>query len=133
MKKQGSLIFLICLLMATAGCRHKPVKAIVLIPSAVNQIPSVYAEHGGTLEFRMDKGSPENSTFEVQFSQQVCDPNDKLAGTNTQPVTCHVTAQAGDYDVTILETLGNTQNVPPRKVPPREIKAYVRPCTGCKP
>lgn len=118
--------------MATAGCRHKPFKAIILIPSAENEIPSVYAEHGGTLEFRMDEGVPENSTFEVQFLQQVCDPNDKLSGTNTQPVTCHITGEGGDYDVTILETIGGTQNHPPRTVT-KEIKAYVRPCTGCKP
>jgi hypothetical protein len=131
-KKQVSLIVLICVLMATAGCRHRPVKAIVLIPSADNESPSVYAEEGGTLEFRMDKGTPENSTFEIQFSQQVCNPNDKLEGTNTQPVTCHVTAKSGDYDVTITETIGGTKTTPRHKVPPREIKAYVRPCKGCQ-
>ncbi len=132
MKKQTLLMVLSCLLMATAGCHHKPVKAIVLIPSIESETPSVYAEEGGILEFRMDKGTPENSTFEVQFSQQVCKPTDTLQGTNTQPVTCHVVAKSGDYDVTIAEYIGPTKTSPGHKVPPKEIKAYVRPCKGCQ-
>ena len=135
MKKQGALTFLICLLMATAGCHHKPVKAIVLIPSADSDSPSVYAESGGILEFRLDEGTPANSTFEVQFSQQVCDPNDKLEGTNTQPVTCHITSTNGDSNVTvtITETIGATESSPGRSIPPRQVKAYIRPCKGCGP
>jgi hypothetical protein len=130
-KKKTPFLFLMFLLMSTAGCHHKPVKSIVLIPSADNESPSVYAEAGGVLEFRMDKGTPENSTFQVQFSQPICNPNDKLEGTNTQPVICHVTAKGGDYDVTILETIGGTKTKSGRKVPPREVKAYIRPCKNC--
>ena len=130
-KKLGPFIFLICLLMAPAGCHRKPMKSIVLIPQAENESPSIYAEEGGILEFRMDKGIPDNSTFSLQFSQQVCDPKDKLDGTNTQPVTCHVTAKSGDYDVTISETIGSTKNQPRHMLPPREVKAYIRPCKNC--
>ena len=131
MKKQSPLLLLICLLMATTGCHQKPAKSVVLIPSSDNEVPSVYAEQGGTLEFKIDDGTPAGSTFQVQFSQPVCDPNDNLNGTNTQPVTCHVTAQSGDYDVTISETIGAIGPTPPRTVPPRRVKAYVRPCKIC--
>ncbi len=131
MKKQEPFILLTCLLMATAGCHHKPAKAIVLIPQGDNGSPSIYAEDGGILEFRLDTGTPQNSTFVVQFSQQICDPNDKLDGTNTQPVICHVTATSGDYDVTILETIASTKTTPRHVVPPREVKAYIRPCKNC--
>jgi hypothetical protein len=132
-KKRNPFLFLMFLLMATTGCHQKPVKAIVLIPSADNESPSVYAEAGGVLEFRMDEGTPANSIFQVQFSQPICKESDKLEGTNTQPVTCHVTNNGGDYDVTItiLETIGGTKNNPGRKVPPREVKAYIRPCKLC--
>jgi hypothetical protein len=130
-KKRNPFLFLMFLLMATTGCHQKPVKAIVLIPSADNESPSVYAEAGGILEFRMDEGTPVNSTFQVQFSEPICKGSDKLEGTNTQPVTCHVTATSGDYDVTILETTGSTKTNPGRKVPPREVKAYIRPCKLC--
>jgi hypothetical protein len=131
MKKQGPFIFLICLLMAIAGCHRKPMKSIVLIPHAENESPSIYAEEGGILEFRMDKGTPDNSTFSLQFSQQVCNPKDKLDGTTTQPVICHVITTSGDYDVTISETIGSTQTSPRHKVPPRAVKAYIRPCKSC--
>ena len=130
-KKQRPFLFLLCLLTATTGCLHKPVKAVVFIPAADSEMPSVNAQAGGVLEFRMDKGTPENSTFEVQFSQPICDPNDKLEGTNKQPVTCHVTAKSGDYDATILETIGGTKTKPGRKVLPRELKLYIRPCKNC--
>jgi hypothetical protein len=133
-KKQRPFIFLLFLLLATTGCHHKPVKAIVLIPSADNESPSVYAEAGGVLEFKIDEGTPENSTFEVQFSRQVCGSNDKLEGTTTQPVICHLTAESKGYDVTItiLETIGGTKTNPGRRIPPREVKAYIRPCQNCK-
>jgi hypothetical protein len=130
-KKPLPFLLLTCMLMATAGCLHKPVKAIVLIPSSDNESPSIYAEEHGILEFRMDDGTPANSTFEVQFSQQICNPNDKLDGTDTQPVICHVTAKSGDYDVTILETIGGTKTKRGRKIPPRQVKAYIRPCKNC--
>ena len=131
MKKQSPFLFLICLLMATTGCHQKPAKSVVLIPTSDDEAPSVYVEHGGTLEFKMDDGTPAGSTFQVQFSQPVCASNDNLNGTNTQPVTCHVTAESGDYDVTINETIGGTGSTPPRKAPPKQLKAYVRPCRGC--
>ena len=86
---------------------------------------------GGILEFRLDTGTPQNSTFVVQFSQQICDPNDKLDGTNTQPVICHVTATSGDYDVTILETIGDTTSKHGHRVPPKGLQLYVRPCKNC--
>lgn len=124
MKKQSPFLLPICLLMALTGCRHKPATSIVLIPSSDNEPLSVYAEHGGTLEFKMDEGIPAGSTFQVQFSAPVCDANDNLNGTNTQPVTCHVTAQSGDYDAAITETIGGIS----RK---RHLKAYVRPCPNC--
>ena len=130
-KNKKPFLFLMFLLMATSGCHHKPAKTIVLIPSADNESPSVYAEAGGVLEFRMDEGTPANSTFQVQFSQPICKESDSLDGTNTQPVICHVIANSGDYDVTILETIGGTNTKPGRKVPPREVKAYIRPCKNC--
>jgi hypothetical protein len=123
-KKQASLMFLICLLLATAGCRQKPAKAIVLIPSADDESPSVYAEEGGILEFRRDDGAA--GTFKVTFSAPVCEPTDKLTGTSTEPVTCHVIAKSGDYDVTIAESTGH-----PNPPPPKQVKAYIRPCKGC--
>ena len=43
------LLFLMFLLMATAGCDHKPVKAIVLIPTADNEMPSVKAQAAASL------------------------------------------------------------------------------------
>ena len=48
-KKPNPLLFLMFLLMATAGCHHKPVKAIVLIPTTDNELPSVNAEAGGVV------------------------------------------------------------------------------------
>ncbi|MGA8288661.1 MAG: hypothetical protein WB950_08145 [Acidobacteriaceae bacterium] len=132
-KKQRPLLFLLCLLMATAGCHHKPVKAIVLIPTADNEMPSVKAQAGGVVEFRMDEGTPANSSFVVQFSRQICDPSDKLEGSNTQPVICHITAQGGDYNVsiTILKTIGDTTSKHGHRVPPKGLQLYVRPCKNC--
>jgi len=131
-KKQKPLLLALCVLLAITGCHHKPAKSVVLIPGSDTDVPSVYAEHGGTLEFKMDDGTPSGSIFEIQFSQPVCDPNDNLNGTNTQPVTCHVTAQSGDYDVTINETIGGIGPTPPRNVPPKHVKAYIRPCKNCQ-
>jgi hypothetical protein len=130
-KKQSPFLFVICLLMATTGCYQLPAKSVVLIPSSDSKLPSVYAEHGGTLKFKMDDGSPAGSTFQVQFSQPVCETTDNLNGTNTQPVTCHVTAQSGDYDITINETIGGTGTTPSRTMPPTILKAYIRPCNNC--
>jgi hypothetical protein len=131
MKKQSPFLFLICLLMAITGCRHKPATSIVLIPSSDNEPLSAYAEHGGTLEFKMDEGIPAGSTFQVQFSAPVCDASDNLNGTNTQPVTCHVTAQSGDSDVTITETIGSTGSTAPPPGRVKRLKAYIRPCKNC--
>jgi hypothetical protein len=130
-KKQSPFLFLICLLIAITGCRQKPAKSIVLIPSSDNEPPSVYAEPGGTLEFKMDEGTPEGSTFQVQFSAPVCDPKDNLNGTNTQPVTCHITAQSGDSDVTIAETIGGAGSTAPPPGRVKRLKAYIRPCKNC--
>jgi hypothetical protein len=130
MKKQRPFLLLFCLLMAAAGCHHKPVKAVILIPSADNELPSVYGEEGGILEFKLDRGTPDNSTFVVQFSRPICDPSDKLEGTNTQPVICHVTGKSGNYDVNIDEVMGDTGKH--RKIPPTGLHLYIRPCKNCR-
>lgn len=132
-KKLSPFLFLLCLLIATTGCHHKPVKTVVLIPAADSEMPSIKAQAGGILEFRMDKWTPENSTFEVQFSRQICDPSDKLEGTDRQPVVCHITAQGGDYNVSIaiLKTLGDTTSKHGHRVPPKGLQLYVRPCKNC--
>ena len=130
-KPNPFLLILMFLLMATAGCHHKPVKAVILIPSTDNALPSAHAEAGGVLEFKMDETTPPNSTFQVQFSQQICNPNDSLQGTNTQPVICHVIANSGDYNVTIVETIGGTKTSHGRTVPPKELQLYVEPCKNC--
>lgn len=132
-KKQRPFLFLLCLLMATVGCHHRPVKTVVFISAADSEMPSVKAQAGGILEFRMDKRTPENSTFEVQFSRQICDPSDKLEGTNTQPVICHITAQGGDHNVsiTILETIGGTATKRGHRLPPKGLQLYIRPCKNC--
>ena len=131
--KKNPFLFLMFLLIASTGCLHKPVKAVVFIPTADSEMPSVKAQAGGVLEFRMDEGTPADSTFKVQFSQQICDPNDKLEGTNTQPVICHITAQGGDHNVsiTILETIGGTTAKRGHRAPPKGLQLYIRPCKNC--
>lgn len=132
-KKPLPFLLMMFLLMAATGCHHKPVRAIVFIPTADNEMPAIKAQAGGVMEFRMDEGTPANSTFEVQFSRQVCDPNDKLEGTTTEPVICHIPAASGDSHVTItiLETIGGTEAKRGHRKPPKEVKAYIRPCKNC--
>ena len=133
MKKHAPFILLTCLLMTTAGCYRKPAKAIVLIPQGDNEPPAIYAEEGGILEFRMDSGTPANSTFEVQFPEQICKKNDRLVGTNTQPVRCHVIAPPREkaYSITVQETIASTKTTGRHRLPPRGVQAYIRPCNNC--
>jgi hypothetical protein len=132
-KKPLTFLLLTCLLIATAGCLHKPVKAVILIPSSDNELPPVHVKAGGVLEFKMDEGTPANSKFEVQFSQQICDPGDKLEGTDTQPVICHVTTKGGNdnVDITISEIIADAKTGHGHRPPPKGLKLYIRPCKNC--
>lgn len=122
---------MICLLLAT-GCapKHRPVSGVVLIPSQDTDQPSVYAEKGGTLIFETEEGAPADTTLEIQFLQNnipvpVCREGETLTGKS--PLTCHISDSTGNYDVAIkqIDPVGG------RKHPPRQIKAYIRPCKTC--
>jgi hypothetical protein len=129
-KKQRPFLLLLCLLMAATGCHHKPVKAVILIPSTGFELPAIHGEENGILEFKLDRATPANSTFVVQFSEPICDPKDKLEGTNTQPVICHIISKSGDFLVTIDEVMGDTGKH--RKIPPTGLHLYIRPCKLCR-
>ncbi|HTV07211.1 MAG TPA: hypothetical protein VME86_17710 [Acidobacteriaceae bacterium] len=139
MKAPRPLISAICLLLvAASGCapKHVPVSVVVLIPQQEGQPPhaqteSVFAEKGGTLTFKAEEGSPQDTTIEVQFLKnnvpvQVCSEGKILKGPS--PLTCHVAVGNGDYDIAVQETSEGRRH-PRRPL----IRAYIRPCKGCSP
>jgi hypothetical protein len=99
-KKQGLMISTVCVLLSAAsGCR-RPVKAVVLIPDQGahgGDKAGIYAEKGGTVEFRDE--TPNATQFEVRFDDpSVCTGNEKsiesqpvkIAKREFQVATCHL-------------------------------------------
>ena len=136
MKKQGPFVLAICLLLgAVSGCAPKqtPINEMIVIPQG-DKAPyidasSLYIDRGSTLTFKTEPGSPSDATLEVRFSNAqgpvpVCSEPNPLTGSS--PLTCHVVAEAGEYDITITESTGGQTH------PPKQVKAYIRPCNNCK-
>jgi hypothetical protein len=74
----------------------KPVSAVMILDDPHEKHPvSIYAEKGGTLEWRTDSlNYPE---FEIQFvGESPARASDKLTGTTKNPVVVHVT-KSGKY------------------------------------
>jgi hypothetical protein len=135
MKKQALIIFATCaLLSAVSGC-HQPVNGVVLLPnrgSYPTDPPAIYAEEGGTLEFRDE--TPGAPPFQVELTDpDVCKEGREFASKSVtigdkefQSATCHVNKKEGDFKYMIHK--GKGEDLPPI---PREF--YVRPCpTPCK-
>jgi len=122
-------------LLAALGCgpKHTPVSMTVVVPSQAGAPPqteasSVLVEKGAALIFEAAPGSPPDTTLEVQFLKHgvvkdVCAEGATLEHQGS--VTCHPKI-TGDFDISITETSGGK-----RHAPQPEVKAYIRPCTGC--
>jgi hypothetical protein len=116
-----------CVLLGSfTGC-HKPVKGVVLLPDPKNGVPAIYAEAGGSLEFKSE--APE---FVITWSTNPCKETE-FVGNSHQPVTCTIRKDiaAGTYTYTVDEKLvppGDGQ--PPPSPPPLPIGGtmYIRPC-----
>jgi hypothetical protein len=135
MKKQRLQACMTCvLLLAVSGCpskhpRHGETVTVTNgVPSA--STTSIFADEGGILTFKATTG-----TLTVNFldgtgkAVTVCDAGGVLTGKST--VTCKlINGSEGDYTVQITQTT-NGSDGKPRESPPKEIKAYVRPCKNC--
>lgn len=126
MKKQMIFKLMTCVLLGSfVGC-HKPVKGVMLLPDPKNGIPAIYAETGGSVEFKSE--APE---FVITWTGKNPCQETELAGSNHQSVTCTIpkTTEPGTYTYTADEHLlppGNGQ--PPPTLPPFQGVMYIRPC-----
>jgi hypothetical protein len=113
-----------CLLLGSfAGC-HKPAKGVILLPDPKNGIPAIYAETGGSVEFKSE--APD---FVITWIDKNPCQETQFAGSDHQSVTCTIpkTTAPGKYTYTVDEHLlppGNGQ--PPS--PPIQFVMYIRPC-----
>lgn len=126
MKKKIFKLMTCVLLGSFTGC-HKPVKGVVLLPDPKNGVPAIYAEAGGSLEFKSE--APE---FVITWSTNPCKETE-FVGNSHQPVTCTIRKDIapGTYTYTVDEKLvppGDGQ--PPPSPPPLPIGGtmYIRPC-----
>ena len=121
-KKLSPFLFLLCLLIATTGCHHKPVKTVVLIPAADSEMPSIKAQAGagswnsgwinGLQRIRPLRFSSRGRSA-IQVTSWKEPTGNRWSG--------HITAQGGDYNVSIaiLKTLGDTTSKHGHRVPRR--------------
>ena len=126
MKKKIFKLMTCALLGSFVGC-HKPVKGVVLLPDPKNGVPGIYAETGGSLEFRSD--APE---FVITWTGTNPCEETEFAGSSHRPVTCTIRKDIapGTYSYTVDEKFvppGDGQPPPP---PPLPIGGtmYIRPC-----
>ena len=126
MKKKIFKLMTCVLLGSFTGC-HKPVKGVVLLPDPKNGVPAIYAEAGGSLEFKSE--APE---FVITWSTNPCKETE-FVGNSHQSVTCTIRKDIapGTYTYTVDEKLvppGDGQ--PPPSPPPLPIGGtmYIRPC-----
>lgn len=128
MKKKMVFKLMSCLLLSTfAGC-HKPVKGVVLLPDPKNGVPAIYAETGGSLEFRSE--APE---FVIVWAGADPCEETEFVGNSHQPVTCTIRKDLapGKYSYTVEEKSlppGNGQPPPLVPPPPTQGTMYIRPC-----
>jgi hypothetical protein len=154
MKKESLFLsFPLCLLLgALAGCSrpcpapgpastppagNKPVNAVVLLPDPKEGPPAVYAEQGGTLEFRSEMPS-----FTVTMSDpSPCSEGSTLSGTSSQPAICTIAPDVKlrkyAYTITVNRVAGEKPPTKARKKkgggqklqpPPFHGVMYVRGC-----
>lgn len=78
-----------------ADNENNPVSAVIMVADPDESPVLVYAEEGGTLEWRSE--SPNYPEFEILFvGDSPAEANDKLFGTTKDPVVVHAT-KLGTY------------------------------------
>jgi hypothetical protein len=127
-KKKMVFKLMSCLLLsAFTGC-HKPVKGVVLLPDPKNGVPAIYAEAGGSLEFKSE--APE---FVITWTGKNPCEETELAGSDHQSVTCTIPKNIapGTYTYTVDESHFPPGQPPPTfppPIPPFQGTMYIRPC-----
>ena len=113
---------MLCLLSGVfIGC-HKPVNAVILLPRS--GAPTIYAEMGGSLEFKSEVPS-----FSITWKGTNPCVEKTLAATKGESVTCNIpkSAQEGEYPFTINEDQID-QSGQAQPVPPIEYILSIKPC-----
>ena len=93
MKNQRLVVFTICLLSgAFAGC-HEPAKSVIELSDNHPKypgVPGIYAEEGGTIQFRSESTKYPYFKITITDDNGVCKEGDALYGSVGTPATCHV-------------------------------------------
>jgi hypothetical protein len=143
-KSQKLVVFTICLLLgAFAGCKdkNKPVNSVIQLSDKLPTKPGVpgvgiYAEEGGTLQFRSESKS--YPYFKITIDDNgVCsegstlygvagDPN--VVGSIGTPATCHVTKTSQFTFMTDEASTPEELKLLPSKRHNGPFTAYTKPC-----
>jgi hypothetical protein len=145
-KKQNLFLSIICLLLAgVAGCRHKPVNAVVVMLTDEEPDDGVAAyaeEEGGTLTFKTKSTTYPNFKIHFDDKPSPCKVDGDLTSKDGT-VTCQIregATRTKAYKYTVTQTgpvsppvTASQSGAPPTPPPPPPGAkvGYIRPCKNC--